>query len=453
MTSNKVNGYFIRRLLINALFLFIIFFGQAAEGENLLDIFKFAQDNDPTFQRSVSEHIASRESVKQAWSNLLPTLSASAEYTLTDQDVINTDNPFYSKGRIEYDTETYSLKLTQPIFQYSYIVGLQQAKVVFKRSDVEFEIAKQDVILRVAELYFNALLMQDNLAFIKAEQDAVEFHLKLVSERYERGLAPITDLYDAKARMATVVARTAEAKNELDDAFQALHEVGGKWISGLANLKEKKFSLFSPVPANVDFWVEAALKQHLELSVQRLTVKANEQEVRRQRSGHYPTLELVGRINYQETDGTMFGGGSEVQTADVLLRLNIPIFQGGIVSSKTREAASLHTASLQDLTKQHRAVVRQVRAAYSGVITAITRVNALQQSVASQELALEAKQEGFKSGLYASLEVLDAERDLYMAKRDYAQASYDYILNILRLKQLVGSLSEEDIVTVNQWLN
>ena len=431
--------------------LFILIFpAQSAQAEDLVDLYKLAQKHDPQLQKAKYEHEASRETLSQAYSELLPILAAQGEYIDNKQDIVSTDNTVFAVGKTDFSTKTYTLTLTQPIFDYASIVRVGQANAEIELADAEFEISKQDLMLRVSQLYVEALSAHDRLAFAKAEQAAVELHFELAKGRHSMGLAPITDLHDARARLSSVKARRIDAENELDDSLQALWEVCGNFGKKLAGLIEE-VPLVGPDPDDVEHWNKAALEQNLGIEEQRQAVEVANDEVSRQRSGHYPTLDLVGRFNDRDTDGTLFGGGSEVETTEVLLQLNLPIFQGGYVCSRTREAYHLYQAALQDLELQVRAVKRQTRAAYLGVKSAISRVEALEQSVESQALALEAKQYGFNSGLYTSLAVLDAERDLYLAKQDYAQARYDYILNSMRLRQAVSTLSDEDLVIVNQW--
>jgi outer membrane protein len=446
----RAMGSFIKKLAGLTLLLFFIFPGRYAPAEDLVDLYRLARKNDPQLQKAKYEHAASRETLSQAYSNLLPTFAAQGQYIDNAQDIVSSDNAVFEVGKTDYTTKTYTLTLTQPIFHYASIVRVGQANAEIERADAEFETSKQDLMLKVLQLYLEALSAQDRLAFAQAEQAAVESHFELAEGRHSMGLAPITDLYDAKARLSSVKARRIAAENDLDDSFQALREVCGDLRGKIAGLTEE-MPLVGPDPADVGLWIKGALDQNLGIKVQRQAVEVAKEEIKRQRSGHYPTLDLVGRFNDQDTNGTLFGGGSEVKTTELLLEANLPIFQGGYVCSRTREASHLYQAALRDLEQQIRAVKRQTRAAYLGVKSAMSRVEALEQSVESQKLALEAKQYGFNSGLYTSLAVLDAERDLYLAKQDYAQARYDYILNSMRLKQAVSTLKEEDLVLANQW--
>jgi outer membrane protein len=448
--SGRVMGSFIKKLAGLTLLLFFLIPDRSAPAQDLVDLYRLARKNDPQLQRARYEHAASRETLSQAYSNLLPTLAAQGEYIENAQDIVSSDNAVFEVGKTDYTTKTYTLTLTQPIFHYASIVRVGQANAEIERADAEFEISKQDLMLRVSQLYLEVLSAQDRLAFAQAEQAAVELHFELAKGRHSMGLTPITDLHDAKARLSSVMARRIAAENDLDDSFQALREVCGDLGGKLAGLTGE-MPLVGPDPGDVGPWIKGALEQNLGIKVQRQAVEVAKEEIKRQRSGHYPTLDLVGRYNDRDTNGTLFGGGSDVKTTEVLLEANLPIFQGGYVCSRTREASHLYQAVLQDLERQIRAVKRETRAAYLGVKSAISRVEALEQSVVSQRLALEAKQYGFNSGLYTSLAVLDAERDLYLAKQDYAQARYDYILNSMRLKQAVSTLEEEDLVLVNQW--
>jgi outer membrane protein len=498
----------IMRFLAGAVFtLSLLFQGQPVMAENLIQVYRLARDQDPTFQSSLYRHEAAPEPLKQAYSELLPTLMADGDYTRRKQEILESDVAVYGFGISRYPSKQYNLTITQPLLKLSAIFRVYQAKEEVKRADLEFEAAKQDLIMRVAEAYMGALSAQDNLAFVLAEEAAVEFHFQLAQGRHSMGLAPITDYHDAKARLATVTADRIEAENELDDAFEALAEVTGQEIVSLSALKpepiaqgsdltrlpseqqeamtpgpdsarkagtsddsaaessgavkpeavehqgaQEAVQIVGPDPADMNQWIDVALKQNPELLVQRQEVEVAKQEVQRQRSGHWPVLEATGRRNLVDAQGSLYGGGNEIETTEFAVKASIPIFQGGFVVSRTREARKLLKAAKEDMEKQIRAVKRQTRRAYLGIESAIKKVEALRQSVISYKLALEAKQEGFNSGLFTTLAVLDAERDLYLSKQDYSQARYDYILNSLRLKQAVGILTEADPVIVNNWL-
>jgi len=423
----------------------------SASTGDLLYYYDLALKNDPQFRGVEYESLASRETLRQAYAGLLPKIYGDLSYSQTFQNINSSENQVYSAGSTNYDSQTYGVSLTQPIFRYATFVSIAQAKTVLNRSALELEKARQDLALRVAEAYMDVLLTKDKLAAIKAEESAVELHHVRAKERSERGMAPITDRYDTEARLAAVRAQRLEAENVLNDAFQSLTEICGVPALEVKPLKEE-IQLTQPSPENIDHWMEAGSKQNLEILIQKLKAEIADKEVDRQKSAHYPTLDLQGNYITTDTKGSLFGGGSNTSNYDLMFKLNIPIYEGGIITSKTGESANLHQSALQGVTKQNRAAERKVRATYNGVVSAMARVMAMKKSVEAQMLVVEAKEEGFKAGLYISLAVLDAMQDLYRYKKDYSQARNDYILNSFRLKHAVGTLKLEELNLVNAWL-
>lgn len=422
-----------------------------ARADDLLDIYELARQNDPLLQAAHYGNLATRESLRQAYSGFLPTLNAGAEFDLTRQEITKSDNPLFSEGTSEFASHDLNVTLSQPLFHYEALVGLRLARGVVARSALEYMVAEQELILRVAELYLEALSAQDDLGFARSEQAALQLHYERAQGQQARGLIPVTDLYDAQARLAAAQERQISAKNAQDDALEALREVSGDWVGSLAGTK-KDLPLGPPDPTAIEQWIEAGLEQNLALQVQEAAVEVAGQEVKRRQAGHLPSLDLVARANRGRTGGDLFGDGRDTEVLNVRVQLNVPLYQGGLISSQVNEATYIHQRARKEHERLTRSVERATRAAYWGVISAIGRVEALQQSVTALELALDGRQKGFRSGLFSSLEVLDGVRDLFLSRRDHAQARYDYILNSLRLKQMVGTLSKKDIVAVNQWL-
>ena len=430
--------------LIAVLFGSLVMGPQRASALGLVDILQLARKNDPAIHTALMKKQGVEEHHTQALARLLPNLSASADLSHTFQDIRSSDNTVFAVGKTDYNGSEYGLNLTQPIFHWENIVAYKQADFEVLRAETEYRIAVQDLVLRVAELYMKALAAQDQLTFSKAEQTAVDKHYELASTEFKKGLIPITDMHDAEARKASVSARVIEAENRYDDALQALEELTGQPVDNLAPL-HSQLTLKNPDPANADAWVQAAVKNNPAIMLSKYTVDIADKEIDRQHAGHLPTLDLVGSFNNEDTDGTLYGGGSNIDSTKVMLKLTVPLYQGGMVHSKVAEAEYLHRAAQQDLIRQTRSVERQTRSAFLGVKTALNRVKALKQAVSSNQSALQAKQEGFISGLYTSLAVLDAERDLHLAKQEYARARYEYLLNNLKLKKATDTLSGKDL--------
>ena len=423
----------------------------SANATNLMDVYKSALKNDPTFQSYQFRIFVAQEGKRQALAAMLPALVATAGYVHQNQDIVSSDNEVYASGNSDYGTTTYGVNLTQPLFDWAAYLGWKQAEVVRLRSEVEYLLAGQELITRVADLYFKALAARDRLDYAVVEQAAVEKHFELAQSRLDMGLIPITDLHDAKARLAATEAQTITARNDLADALQALNEVTGGDVADLAGLGPN-ISFKGPEPAVLDEWLKSALDGNPAIELGKRAVEAAELEVERRTAGHYPTLDLVGSYDNEDTEDSLFGGSSEVETFKIGVQFTMPIYQGGEVSSRVRSARHEVSIARQELVKQTRSVDRKTRSAFLGVDSSLKRVDALAESVRANRLALEAKQEGFMSGLFTSLAVLDAERDLALVSIDHAQARYDYILNSLRLRQAVGTLAEADLTELENWL-
>ncbi len=440
----------LRRLspVITLLCLFNI---SSVQAENLEEIYRKALTSDPLFIGSLHTRRAAEESLDQAQASYLPNISLDIERTETTQDVISSDNAVFETGQTRFPTNSYTLKLTQPLFQWGSIVRIRQAEVESKRAEIEYFKARQDLILRTSERYMKVLAAQDLLEFSQTEKAAVKRQLDLATGRFKMGLARKTDKLDAEARYAWVESVNVENRFAVEDTQQELRESTGELPENLSRLKTD-ITLSQPEPLDLQAWIDIAMESNPDILIARYAVEIARHEQERQKAGHLPTLDVVARQNYRETGGTLFGGGSEVKNRDILLRFSLPIYEGGLVSSRSRETAELYAKSKQDLEQETRLVLRKTTGAYHGVISAISKVRALDHAVLSQQRTLKAKRAGFKSGLNTNINVLDAERDLYQAKKDYAQARYEYLLNSLRLKKVTGNLTEQDLLAINNWL-
>ena len=427
----------------------VLAIGFPAHGEDLAQVYVLSKDSDPKYKAGRFEFEAVGYSEPQALAGLLPTLVLESTQSDSRQRIVSSANAVYGSGLSKYPTRNLTLTLTQPIFKLSAWLGYEQAKSKVKQAAANFGAIEQDLMLRTATAYLNVLAARDALGFAEAERDAIKRQLDLVQQKFSSGLVARVGLFDAKARYELKEADIVAAQNDLDDKLQALREMTGKTVARLKPLRED-IPLQQPDPPDMDRWIESGLQQNLMLLARRYTVEVAQGEVSRQRAGHAPVVDLVVTQNSKVTGGSLFGGGSNVDTGDVMVRYTVPIYSGGATSALTGEAAKRYQGSLEDLERDARQVERQIRAAYQGVTGGIVRVKALAQGVVSSLSARELKLEGFKSGLETIIQVLDAERDLYAAKRDSAKARYEYLLNHLRLKQGVGTLSDEDLLDMNK---
>ncbi|MCI0499603.1 MAG: TolC family outer membrane protein [Planctomycetales bacterium] len=419
--------------------------------DDIINVYEMAIKNDPQFRGADNDQKALRESLSQAYARLMPLIKGEVVYGRVIQKIKESANTVFGMGESDYDSETYTLKLIQPIFRLPLLFEVTQAENLEKRADVDLEFAKQELIIRVAQAYFTALASKESLAFANAEKADIEVLHDRASVKHQSGIAPVTDLYDARARLASANAQVIKAESDYRDALLALQEMCDKGFMDLKNLREN-LPMEMPDPDDAGHWVKVGLDRNLKLKIQQFDSEVARIEVDRQRSGHFPTFDVVGRYNRQDTGGSLFGGGSVVDTQDIMLEVNVPIFEGGLILSKTKEAKAKSLSAAENMERQRRAVVRQVNSTYDGIKTAKSRSEALEKSIEFQSNVLAAKKQGYQSGIFTSLAVMDASRDLYLLRRDYAQSRYDYVFNTLRLKQAIGTLSDADLIIVNNWL-
>ena len=418
----------------------------------LVEMFDISLEADPEYQSAVASNLAAQELSPQARSFLLPNLSAGGAVRHNYADVRRSGTG--PTGSTDWGDQQADISLTQPVYHRDLWIQLEQASLRTKQANAEFAFARQELMLRVSERYFDVLRAHDQLAFAQAALDAFGQQLKQAQQRFEVGLIAITDVEEAQSGFDLATADIIAAGNDLDNAREAMREIVGQYTTDLAALGEV-IPLVRPEPADINQWTETALRQNLQIMAARhASANAKEEIDRIIAAGHFPTLDLVGRTQYFNSDGGIGGIATGNRTIDgqIGLELNIPLYEGGLVVSQTRESQHLYQRSLDDLERQRRAVQRQARAAYLNLESDISRVKALTQAVKSTVSAKEAIDAGFQVGTRTSVDVLNAERRVFEARRDLAFSRYDYIINRLTLKQAAGTLSETDIERVNSWL-
>ena len=415
---------------------------------DLLSIYRLAEKNDPTYLQQIASHRATLESRPQALSQLLPSINLSAETIRHDQD-ISSASTFGSSGNSNFNNRGYTLSLTQPIFRRDRFIALDQADSEINQSEAELSEVQQELIFRVAERYFDILASIDSLEFAQAEVKSLSRQLEQANQRFEVGLSAITDVQEAQAGYDLALAQEIQALNAIDNAREAMRELTGDYITKF-NTLGNEISLVRPDPESIDSWTQLALDQNLSVIAANHAVNTARKEIKRQTAGHYPTLDLIASQDYSSSGGRF--GSTKTHTSSVGLELNVPIYSGGLVSSQKKEAHENYNIAMQALEQSRRSAQRLTREAYLGVISGISQVKALKQAVVSSETALEATEAGFEVGTRTAVDVVASQRTTSEARRNYSQATYDYILNTIRLKQAAGTLSPEDIELINTWL-
>lgn len=424
----------------------------SAHGEDLLFHYKHALESDPRLRAAEANHYAIRERLSQARAGFFPNVTTSANRNRNDENVV-TDAAIFSRppGEARYSSSDYRLNLSQPVYNAALFAGLRLAGADVRRAEAEYAAARQETMFRVAQAYFDVLLAQESLTLIRAERESIAHQLESAQGRLRAGLAPITEVHDTRARFQTAVAQEIEAQHQLDDKREALREISGQQPGGLSRLGEE-ISLVLPEPPDIRRWTESALSQNLSLQAAKAAADSARENIERSRAGHYPTLDVVGSRTRTDADASIPGPGVRSDNTVLGLQLNVPIFQGGLVNARVDEAAYRYEAARQELEGRRRAVERATRAAFQGVAGATAKILALQQTVAAASSSLSAKTEGYSAGVYKAVDVLDATRDRYRAQRDLAEARHNYALNLLQLKLAAGTLNDEDLITINNWL-
>ncbi|VAX11147.1 Type I secretion outer membrane protein, TolC family [hydrothermal vent metagenome] len=436
------------RKLFSPVAIFVLTGLLPAHALDLVHVYELGLQNDPQLRASRAERDSIRETRPQALAKLLPTVSARGGSKRTHLNVIGGGFSFGGSGDDLYDQTDFALSLSQPLYRRDYWVQLQQSDHKIAQAEAEYVTEEQDLVMRIAQAYFDVLAAQDTLGFAHAEKEAIQRQLDQAQQRFDVGLIAITDVYEAQAVFDNSRADVIQAENELDDAWEALHEIIGDTEKTLAVLTSD-LPLNPPEPQSIDQWSETARQQNPSLVALDSATEVARQNIQLQLSGHYPTLDLVGDHSLNRT-GAM--GRSDTDVSSISLQLNVPIYSGGGVTSRTRQARHDFEQSQQSLDKQRRAVKRQVRDAYRGVVSSISRVGALKATTISAKSSLDATEAGFEVGTRTMVDVLVEQRNLYRARRDYSRVRYEYILNGLRLKQAAGSLSQADLGKINTWL-
>jgi outer membrane protein len=351
-------------------------------------------------------------------------------------------------GSETYENSSATLSLNQPIYRHEYWVQLEQADQQVAKAEAEYAAAEQELMVRTAQAYFDVLSAQDSLEFAKAETEAISRQLDQAKQRFDVGLIAITAVHEAQAAYDQSRADLIAAENVLDDAWEALREIIKNRPASLSVLVEK-LPLAPPTPESIEQWSSSAQQQNLSIRAAEKDAEIARENISLQRAGHLPTLDLVGSHTVSRTDSNT---GTDVDTSSIGVQLNVPLFAGGSVLSRTRQAEYDLEAAQEGLDAQRRSVERQVRDAYRGVLASISQVEALKASTVSAQSALEATEAGFEVGTRTMVDVLSAQRDLYQTRSNYSNVRYNYILSRLLLKQAAGTLTQDDLKQINGWL-
>lgn len=424
----------------------------AAAAQDLQQVYRDAKANDAQYASARQALQAGLEKLPQGRALVLPTMSLSGNMTNTRTETNPHNSSVAASTLRDARSFGYSLSFSQPIYRAQNTLQYSQAEYQVKQAEAAFGQAGQDLIVRVAQAYFDVLAAQDTLALVQAQKKAIGEQLAQAKRNFEVGTATITDTHEAQARFDLSAAQEISAQNDLETKRRALQQITGKEYASLRPLR-RDVKLSPPNPANMQSWVDIAEKQAYPVLVQESVAEIARLEARRQAAGHLPTVDLVASYGLtSQTASQLSAVPSNVSSGVIGIQVGVPLFQGGAISSREREAAALFEKSRQDLENARRTTALSARQSYLAVINGIAQVGALEQAFVSSTSALESNKLGYEVGVRINIDVLNAQQQLFSTRRDLAVARYNTITNHLKLKAAAGSLRDEDLDEVNRAL-
>ena len=440
---------------VNILITIFFFFSINIEADSLLDIYNDALENDPQYKSAEFSYLSGKEIKVQGRAALLPNISINAQTNW---------NEYYQNGELrnEYNNFNTSARLSQPLIRLDSWFKYRQSKFLTDAAEADFAYSQQALIVRTAELYFNVLRAIDNLSAARSEEKAIKKQLDQIRQRYEVGLSAVTEVQEAQLAFDLSLASRTRVEGEVYTAKESLNALVGREIISLDGLVND-LNVSNPVPASKEEWARKAVENNFRLQAANLRKFASKNNARSVASNHLPKVDIVGVQTESETnqysfDGFNTGGGfnitvpDETQRDTYSLQLSMPIFQGGAVISRTKQAYAESNKSSEDALFAERNVIQDVRSQYSNVVTLVANLRAQKQAVVSASSALEATRVGYEVGTRNIVDLLQAEKNLYSAERNLSNAKYDYLITTLRLHLAAGTLTPENLIEINNLL-
>jgi outer membrane protein len=439
------------RFHLLALPLALVLAAGATRAEDLVQIYREAQQNDPTLAAARANWTATQERVPQARSQLLPSVSAAGTVNANEGRSTTYGDPRFVSSNV-YGNSNFSISAAQPLFRAQNVVALNQAQRLVEQADYTLAASQQDLIIRVTVAYFDVLLAEVNVTLAEAQKAAVSEQLAQAKRNFEVGVATITDTNEAQARYDSIVAQEIIARNDLDNRRAALRTIIGRMPRELKKLGPG-FEPTLPQPNVLDPWIERALTDNLTVKIAGYNFDVASLEIDRARAAHLPTVDLVaGATHSLGTGGLGSDANSQTRTTQIGLAFNFPIYEGGLINSRVRESIALQDTARQNLEAARRGAVANAQIGFSGVNSAAASVTAFEQALRSAQTALESNRLGLEVGVRTNLDVLNVTQQLFVVRRDLAQSYFNYLISLLRLKASVGALTEQDLEDINRRL-
>lgn len=419
--------------------------------QSLLDVYHEALAKDPTLASALSANKAAQELIEQSKALYRPAVNFTADASTSNTNIRYLDSNI-PPGNSKFENLRAVVEARQPIYRKQNLVQIAQSKTQVSQADKQYHLSQQNLILRTTQAYFDVLLAQDKIDLIIAQKAAILSQLEQAKVTFEVGTATVTDVNEAQARYDLILAQEIAAINEFEIAKRAVEAITGSIPSKLATVKAD--IQVAMLQQTMQDWQQVGSQNNLNIQIQQDALKLAEQEVERANAGHLPTLDGVASYAYSYANGSpsVFSAGNELKNATIGLQLEIPLYQGGAISSRARQAVLNKQKALDDVGIARRQTDLETQRAYFNLSSSIAQVKALDQALISSQSQLDSTKLGYEVGVRTSVDVLNAQQQLFSAKRDLLQARYSYLVNIIRLKAASGLVAEVDLQDINQQL-
>jgi outer membrane protein len=433
----------------------------APPAQNLKDIYELALQHDSNWAAARYANTAAQEKIEQGKALLLPTVSINSSANHSDTSIEYSGSTVYRNNNQseKFNTLSYGINVNQPLYRKQNAVQYQSATLQVNFADLQLQQDRQDLLLKSAQAYFDVLLAQDKLTLNQAQKSAISSQLAQAKANFKAGVSTITDVDEAQAKFDTVQSQEIAAYNEIENKKQAIQLLTGQYPAQLSGIQTKT-SLKLPVlteadkstehPSdNITLWIQQAQQNNIALNQKKLDYELASKAIELNQAGHLPTLDAVASYNRTNANGGINGFGSDLNNTTIGLQFQMPLYQGGATSSKVREAIANQQKAQEEIEAARRKAELDTRQAYLEVTSNIAQANANEQTLYSTESQLASTNKSFKLGIRTNVDVLNAQQQVFNAKRDLLQTHYNYLLGLLKLKYAIGLLHDQDLEEVN----
>lgn len=431
------NGILAALLLLTSQFV-------SAEILTIQRTYELALQNDPQWAAIKNQYLSNQQVVDQSRAQILPQINLDGSYSHNEDD-------YELLGEDSYDSHGYSASLIQPLFRLNNWHSYKRGKALDSQFEAEFKSNQQAFYLRIVSLYLDVLRANANLSFRKAEQEAIARQLEQSKQRFEVGLVAITDVHETQAAYDSAVSARIVAESDQFVALRFLETLTATQVDGVVDLKEE-LPILPPDPVDMKQWVDMSLEGNTSLKAAIFAANAAEQDYKSKRGDHAPTIDLVGSHSYNSSDAETSITSGDLTRNTISLQFNLPLYSGGAISANRRQSQYQFLAQKDTESYTRRQVIQDATNYYQLMIANVSQVNARKQSTLSAKVALDATQAGYEAGTRTIVDVLNVQRNLFQNERDYINARFDYVLTAFNLKQVAGILTEEDVLSLEQWM-